>query len=1127
MSISTFARAASGSLVRTLWSRDRAAARRRSRRVGFAPAIDQLESRVALAITTPLSIGGTTVGSFTDSPTGIANLGDFVTVSIEGTKGTVIFNGGAGVADGTDIQTIEIVDASPDFQLTVSAIVQTANPVPYGSDGIVQLGQITTTNVIRGINTVRGFPTNVAITTNPPIGFNQTGPGSTFTVEGDQTATWTQNSFVSLTPLAPSSPVGGTIFGTVNAAPSFDGTTNLTTVTIDNSTPAGTTAGALTLATTVEPYFVLTSFVGVNFSNVNQKVGGLFVDRVVGADTTVNDQLIPDLGILLSQGLVAYSTIGIRDVLDATVILGSNPNASVDGRMFVGSATDKSGLVIGPQTLPTATNSKFQLTSQGDFNAGVLVAQPFDGIVNLSGHARGSWLFDRGVGANAVLNATSWVGQTTIEPFVGTKGVTVRGDFAGRINAVAGDGSNSGDITLSVSRNLTATARVNAEDDLSLGVAGSVLKGATIAVSSDTDLTIVKNFAGALISGGDVDGNIDGNVSGASITAETDVSLDIGGSIVNSAILADGNHTLDVGGSIRNSRFHAFDNDMSIAVQGNVTNSGFTGGDNDDVTLIVDGNMSKSTAQAGEDVSIDVKGNVTESQFTATASGVTVDVGGSFLRNRITAGDDVSLTVGRNALDNTVLADDDVDIEVENGNWRGVAQSANSDLLLDVSGSVLKGSSFSSGEDTQIDVGGNFDASTTSRSLRFFVDGNVSQASRIVAQRVNDWRGSGQNFSIGGRFDGILNVGVFDAFAGVDTVTLIGNGAGSSARFNVGRFETDTLQFGGNFNGNLRVGQDLVANLNFAGNVHRITVAGRIGSYTTGNVTERVPVAINVAGRLLALNSNSYFQAAQPGKNGTFWNDATSTDPNSLAATGLLSTGSYVTVVPTRPATQTPAPISPQTYNPPSAPPGFSAKSQDVRPAGILVTFQAATSDGGLPVVFYEYSTNATDGTPTWRRFDNPAQGPGTDVVLTKDSAGNALVLGTTYQVAVRAVNAIGATGTTPSAVKVVAPPLAPATFSALATTSPDGIKVSFTAPTNDGGLTVSYQYTTNALAGTPTWRDFDNPSQGPGTDIQLTVDSSGGPWQNNTYDVSVRAVNTVGNAAFTPSSSVTVTLTP
>ena len=132
-------------------------------------AIDQLESRRALAITTPLSIGGVTVASFLDAPTGPGNLGDFVTVSIEGTKGTVIFNQGTTgtVPDDTDIQTIDIIDASPDFQLTFNGLIRTANPVPYGSDGIVQLGTITTTNVIRGINTVRGPATNVALSSPP------------------------------------------------------------------------------------------------------------------------------------------------------------------------------------------------------------------------------------------------------------------------------------------------------------------------------------------------------------------------------------------------------------------------------------------------------------------------------------------------------------------------------------------------------------------------------------------------------------------------------------------------------------------------------------------------------------------------------------------------------------------------------------------------------------------------------------------------------------------------------------------------------------------------------------------------------------------------------------------------
>jgi hypothetical protein len=1124
--ISLFDRA--GSLARGLRRKPSSKQARRNQDRRLRLVIDQLESRLALAITSPLEIGGTTVGSFTDTPTGLGNLGDFVTVSIEGTRGTVIFNGGTGVADGSDIQTIEIVNASPDFQMTISASIQTANPVPYGSDGIVQLGAITTANVIRGINTVRGPLTNVAITTSPPIGFNQTTAGPTLTVEGDQTATWTVDSFIAATPLAPSSPVGSTAFGTVTTV-SFDGNTNLTTITFDGSTPTGTTAGALTLASTIQPSFVLTSFVGVNFSNLNLKDGGgLFVDKVVGADTVINGTTVPNLGILLSQGLLAYSTIGIRDQLDAIVLLGTSRGASVDGRMFVETATTDSLIYVGPQNTPTSKNSKFQLTGgQAAFGAGVLVAQPFDGVVNLGGAATGSWVFARGVGPNAVLNADSWVGQTLVPPFFFQGGILVNGNFAGSVNATSGEDPSNGDITLTVTGNLAATARVNAGDFVSLSVLGSVLKGATVAGGGNSFIAIGKNFAGSMTAGGNLSGSIGGTVSGGSIVASNNLSLAIGGSIVNSALSADEDMWLDVAGSIRNSRLFSR-SDTSIDVTGNVVNSSVTVGYDGSLSLGVGGNMSGSNAQTGSgNLTVNVTGNLTSSTFTSTSDNVTVDVGGDFLKNKIVTGDAVELTVGRDALNNTVIADTDVTLDIGR-NWRGVAQSASSDLLLDVGGSVLKGSSFSSGKDTLVDVAGNFDGSTTSRDLRFFVGGNVSKASRIVAQRVTDWQETGTaNFGIGGRFDGIVNVVDFDAAPDYQNVTLIGGGAGTSARFYVDRFNTDNLFFNGNYSGNLRVLQDLVANLNFGGNVDRITIGGRVGSFAPGNTIEKIPVSINVAGRLRYLNSNSYFQAAQPGKNGTFWNDATSTDPNSLSATGLLSTGSYVTVVPTRPATQTPAPIDPQTYTAPSAPPGFSAKSQDVRPAGILVTFQAATSDGGLPVVFYEYSTNGTDGTPTWRRFDNPAQGPGTDVVLTKDSAGNALVFGTTYQVAVRAVNAIGATGTTPSAVQVVAPPLAPATFSASATTSPDGIKVSFTAPTNDGGLPVTYQYTTNALAGTPTWRDFDNPAQGPGTDIQLTVDSSGGPWLNNTYDVSVRAVNTLGNAAFTPSSPVTVILGP
>jgi hypothetical protein len=179
-----------------------------------------------------------------------------------------------------------------------------------------------------------------------------------------------------------------------------------------------------------------------------------------------------------------------------------------------------------------------------------------------------------------------------------------------------------------------------------------------------------------------------------------------------------------------------------------------------------------------------------------------------------------------------------------------------------------------------------------------------------------------------------------------------------------------------------------------------------------------VPVSISVAGRLLYLNSNSYFEAITPGKAGTFWNDSTKT-----TSTGTLTTRSYVTVVPTLQTQPAPVNPDPMAYNVPGTPTGFSAKST-TGPDGIAVTFAAPVSNGNLPVIYYEYTTNALAGTPAWRKFDTASQGPGTDIPLTVDSSGDAWIPGNTYDVAVRAVNALGAgTATTSTPVTFPTPP--------------------------------------------------------------------------------------------------------
>lgn len=1007
MVVSLFGR--SFSAARGLRRRPTSKRNRRAEDRRIRLAIDQLECRLALAITTPLSIGGTAVGNFTDAPTGLGSLGDYVTVSVQGTRGTAIFNGGAGVADGGTIESIQIVNPSPDFQLIVSAAVRTGNAVPYGSDGIVQLGRITATAPIRGVNTIRGPLTNVAVTTSPPIGFTQTTAGSdTLSVVGDFAATF-NNQFVAASPLLPTAAGTSGVTPTfATATASYDVGTNLTTVVLAGATTAsGTTAGALTLASRVQPSFELTSFVGTSFSPSNTDNGGLFVDRVLGADTVVNGVNYPDLGILVSRAFNPSATIGIRDLLDARVVLGTSSSAIVGGRMLVDSATTDSVLQIGAGAVTKSTNSQFQLTGTRDFGARVISEQPFNGVVNLAGRATGSWLFNRGVGPNAVLNAASWFGSTGTEP----RGVSVVGNFAGTMSSID-------EIVLRVTGSMLPTSRVNSDSGITMTVGGNVQQGVVISADDGVSLDITGNLRGR-IGGSEVYGTVRGNVSNAIINASSDIDLTVTGSVLNSTLVADDSLDLEVTkGGITNSRVQSDDGDMAVDVlAGSVANSAFIVGDDNDLDIFIKGNLTGSALRVSDDLTADVDGNVSNTQFMSTDDDVRVDVGGSITGSSLIGSDDIAFTVVRDATTVNVASNaGDLDLDIGR-NFGGTAQSGGGDTVVKVGGSVLTGSSIASSGRVRVDVSRNFDAAVTADALRFFVGGNVSAASRITAAQVTDWEGANNaNFRIGGRFDGIINVGSFDAAPNAETVTVIGGAAGKGARFNVGRFSTDTLVFGGNFDGNLRVLQDLEANLDFRGNVNFITVAGRIGTFLAGNTTGVQTTTINVVGRLSRLNSNSYFVPVAPlGSGGVFVNDAL--PPGSVAVTGVLTTGSYGVVTPLRPADQ-PAPPTPpaQTYTVPGAPTGFTA-SATTGPNGIQVAFGAPTSDGGLPMLFYEYTT---DNGTTWRWLANSV--PVGNVALPGPSSGGSTWSsgGAGYDVAVRATNVLGSTATT--ATNVVLP---------------------------------------------------------------------------------------------------------
>jgi hypothetical protein len=414
---------------------------------------------------------------------------------------------------------------------------------------------------------------------------------------------------------------------------------------------------------------------------------------------------------------------------------------------------------------------------------------------------------------------------------------------------------------------------------------------------------------------------IGGNLAAATITSRSGISLAVAGSITNSTLSSAYGVSVGVGGNISNSTLTAGSSAVRFDVTGNVVNSRFIA--NFYISGDVGGSVSRSEfSSQGNEVSLAVAGTMTSSLVDAYFN-VSAGVGGTVSKSKFFAGEnrsfgarpDMLLDVGGSLLDSEVVGRETGDFEGGPGlmvvnvardargvrfasreaerqlytvgrNFQGSVQGGSGDVSLDVGGAVQKGSSLVTGGNAVVNVARNFDGVVDVNALQFRVAGNVTKDSRIVAGGVREWQTDFTslaplpNFFVGGRLDGIVNVGVFDASPGDITVTILGGGAGTSARFYVGRFETDTIVFAGNFQGNIRVMGDLVADLQFTGNVSRITIGGQVLS------------DITVGGTLSYLNSNSWFEATGSGKKtGNFVN-------GSFVQTGTLTTGKYVTVVP-------------------------------------------------------------------------------------------------------------------------------------------------------------------------------------------------------------------------------------
>lgn len=184
--------------------------------------------------------------------------------------------------------------------------------------------------------------------------------------------------------------------------------------------------------------------------------------------------------------------------------------------------------------------------------------------------------------------------------------------------------------------------------------------------------------------------------------------------------------------------------------------------------------------------------------------------------------------------------------------------------------------------------------------------------------------------------------------------------------------------------------------------------------------------------------------------------------------------------------------------SPPSAPNNFvGSASSDGTSASF--TWSAPSSDGGVPIVRYEFQRNqSSTAGPTWLNLG---------LVFSNTSSG--MTPGTTYYFRVRAVNSSGLEGAF-STVILTMPTLSvpgiPGNFSGFSSTDGTSITLSWTAPNNGGSSITSYEFQRNqsATAG-PTWINIGN----------TTSWISSGTTPGTLYYFRIRAINAIGTGSF------------
>jgi hypothetical protein len=691
-----------------------------------SPGTELLEDRIAPAtITNPLSIGETTTATFNDAD------GDIVTVRIAGKAGSVSFfdAGGNAVDDGEDIASVEITGASSDFTLTYS--VDVVSP-----SGVVQMGNITSNKIIRGIYSVPDAV--VASTFNlgsfKGINFSAGGGLAVDNITGDAADVGlelTSGLHKDATILVRNNVDADLKLGD-SSKDVIDGT-----LIVNNQ---GTPGSDLTV----------TGNVGTNFSwvqdgNFNGAVtfGGAF-NGTIGIDGSTDGVWNFEKGV------------------------GSKANLHSDGWTDLNVTGHFAGLI-------SSESSSVIMDVSGDLKS--------------TARIQGSGGYSLTIGGNVLPGATAVCDDGST--------FTVEGNMSGTFMAGSGDmiGTLNGSVkgaTIVGSSNVSMTVAgdvlnsiIAADNTLFLDIDGGVTNSDISTGQSEATLAIdgsIKNSRFA----GETTGTIGGSITDSRFRAtnSTDISLTVDGSLTRTVIETDNEIVVSAGGNISSSRFISTTGGVSLTASGNLVKTTAIASD-DDIQLDVDGNVDGTFLTDDNNQTWTIGGNF-RGLFDTGSGDLTMSVGGSVLKgSQFLEGDNLAFSV-MGDFDAIVFADSlDLNVggDLKSGtriNVNGISDSSDGDTIGFAVGGDFAGVLNTSFFDPNSDA--------TPGQTHEIVGGNVAKAARF---NIGDIAGTSatDTYAFGGAFLGRL------AIAGDLDVDL--NFAGAVARIVVGGVIRDTITIEG------------------------------------------------------------------------------------------------------------------------------------------------------------------------------------------------------------------------------------------------------------------------------------------------------------------------------------------